>query len=532
MLNKQDSVFWAYFNEYAKNTLNPIYKRVTIDLKNKVNEIFNVAYYGIFQYQMKKGEPLLSISPEIIQELSNYIIDNYFLLFKFSYQNKEAKSKFSVSNESDLLFIEETIEDIIIPFVNSNMFSNCRQFLKKDNAAFTLLANLAFKHEFDTNFTNDEDVKRIYHGLAYPLLITMLLVDVTKPDEMYNKVKRFFTFENVVRAIQVGRRLSEEEREYIKPDLEVMNNEEDYHSFIVNFQIENWEKMDLNTRYKYLFELSKFTALFLKDNIKSITAFGNGEEVLELIYNYLPNVIAADEEEGMTVAFNSLDIEKSNTTTFMLSYLNKDYDFYKTINHIVTIKEYKKMNWDADKLIGITNLTKYACTYLELVNKLKRGNGIIGDFLIENKKVGIVNTLKIYEETDSDGYVMKYKNIKFNDIELDIKNLEHLIQPSPRFVELVDTHSEISVMLRVISLVLALEPKAARDFGYAWQMLVKYYIIAFGPYKKQVPVYDKNSFKKIEAKVEKLLDQYEWLKQKDKVIDSLYLIYKLANFKN
>ncbi|WP_027063163.1 hypothetical protein [Mesoplasma seiffertii] len=531
MLNRQDSIFWVYFSELAKKTSNPIYKKNSIDLKTRVNEIFNVTYYGIFQYQLVKGEAISMIPSEKIKDLSQYIINNYKVLHMFTYQNKAQISKYVNMSEEDRLFLSETIEKFVIPYINDNSFYTKDSFAASANAKFTILTTLAFKHEYDINYINSAKTRQIFHGLSYPLLMTMLICDVTRPEEMFDRIKKVYTPANIDRALLYGRDLTSEEHEYISPELEKINHEDDFFGFIVNFQEKEWSQLSLNERYKYLFQLSKYTALFLKENIKSIEAFGNEEEVLELVYNYLP-VLLSTNQENLEVELNTLDSSKAQVKEFLLPYLNKDQNIKQIWQHLNSIKDYKHLRFAFDDLVDFVFNVKYATAYLELVYRTKRNNGIIGDFLIDCKKVAIVNTLKFYKQEKDQSYSFVYSNVKYNMINLDIKNIERLLTPVNRFQELADKKSEMSIMLRIISLVLAMEPKSARQFGYSWQIFVKYYIIAFGPYKKQKAVFDNKTFKTVEAKINKLLNQYEFLKQKELVIDSIYLIYKLANFKN
>ncbi|AUF83646.1 hypothetical protein CXP39_02430 [Mesoplasma syrphidae] len=531
MLNRHDSIFWVYFNELARSTSNPIYKKNSLDLKTRVNEIFNVTYYGIFQYQLVKGEAISLIQSEKIKDLSQYIIDNYKILHMFAYQNKTQVSKYSNITENDRLFLSETIEKIVIPYINENSFYSKKTFVDIPNAKFTILTTLAFKHEYDINYINSSQSRQIFHGLSYPFLITMLICDVTNPEGMFERIKKIYTPANIDKALLYGRNLTNEEHEYISPELEKINHEDDFFGFIINFKETEWKQLTLNERYKYLFQLSKYTAIFLKENIKSIEAFGNEEEVLELIYNYLP-VLLTTKQEDLEVELNTLDISKIQVKDFLLPYLNKDQNIQQILQHLRTVKEYKTLRFEVEDLIEFMFNVKYSTSYLELVYRTKRNNGIIGDFLIDNKKVAIANTLKFYKENKSEAYDFVYGNVKYNMINLDIKNLEHLISPVKRFQELANKNSEMSIMLRTLSLVLSMEPKTARQFGYSWQILIKYYIIIFGPYKKQKAVFDVKTFKIIETKISNLLEQYEFLKQKELVIDSLYLIYKLANFKN
>ncbi|WP_031542957.1 hypothetical protein [Mesoplasma photuris] len=531
MLNRHESVFWTNYNEYSKTTQNPIFKKISSDLKTKINEIFHVSYYGIFQYQLSKGISLSSIAPAKILEITEYISKNYSLLFQFAYQSKEVKSKFLDMTQDDKQFIFEAIDKIVIPYIAENDFKNVYNFLKKNSAPYTLLMNLAFKHEFDVNYINENDSNRIYHGIAYPVLVTMLMIDVTEPSKMMEKITKIYSIENISKALKSGRSLSKEEIEYIKSDIDTLNCEEDFHSLILNFSYEKWNETDLNTRYRLVFQLSKYTALFLKDNMKKISVLRDGEEIFELIHNYLPILMLKVYDLNLDNTVNEFETEEG-ISDFLMTYNCRDFDVEKTLNHIKSMKNSNKITITEDKLKTFVRLSKYSTSYLELVHKLKRGNGILGNYLIENKKIGIVNTLKFYVEDEDKKYVLNYKNVRFNFIKLDSKDLERLETPANKFVELANDKSEINIMLRIISLILTIEPKSAKMFGYSWENMVKYYLVAFGPYKKSKHVYDRSDLKLIENKVNKLLTQYKTLKQKEKVIDSLYLISKLSSFKN
>ncbi|UWD35371.1 hypothetical protein NX779_01895 [Mycoplasma cottewii] len=87
-------------------------------------------------------------------------------------------------------------------------------------------------------------------------------------------------------------------------------------------------------------------------------------------------------------------------------------------------------------------------------------------------------------------------------------------------------------MLKIISLMLVIAPKTAKRFNYSWEMLLKYYIITFGPYKKQVAVYNKKDIDSIRIQVSKLLNAYNRNKNDENFTDTLFILNKLENFKN
>ncbi|ATZ21773.1 hypothetical protein [Mesoplasma tabanidae] len=527
MINRLDTVFWAYFDEYVKKDASSIFKKINNDLKEKVNEIYDVTYYSLFQFQLWKNESLINIEPEKYSEISNYIIKNYNELFIFTFQDKNIESKFKELDEISKIFIKEVIEGFVLNHIIKTSFVNSEALNQNYYWTFASLCALTSKFEYDINFKS-ENLNKYYYSIVYPFLVTMLMIDVLKPADMVDKIKKVFTRKNISEAYKKGRELSSEEKEWLAPTVQFLKNEDELNAFILNFKKDNWDIIDIKQKFKLIHELSKITTIFLRDNLKNISVISEGEEIYEAIYAYLPLFLSSSKEQGK---INIKTFEGALKTVHCVSPINqKDFNPTWTIKHSKKFKEFKKIKFRNEKLIDFIARVRYSTYYMEMINKNKRNNGVLGDCLILFKKVGIVQTMHFYSENE-EKFEFNYKNVKFKSINLDIKNFLKLLNKVDRFEEIADYNSQMSTMLKIISLTITIDPKTPKAFEYSWETLLKYYIIAFGPYKKNMMSYTHKDLELIEFKVNKLLTQYKKLKQKEKVVDSIGVLYKLQHFK-
>ncbi|WP_106078973.1 hypothetical protein [Mesoplasma coleopterae] len=527
MINRLDTIFWAYFDEYIKKDSSQIFKKINNDLKEKVNEIYDVTYYSLFQFQLWKNESLINIEPEKYTEISNYIIENYKELFTFTFQDKNVESKFKEIDEIQKSFIKEVIEEFVLNHIIKTSFISSEDISQNYYWNFASLCALTSKFEYDINFKNDKESK-YYYSIVYPFLITMVMIDVLKPADMVDKIKKVFTRKNISEAYKKGRELSSEEKEWLAPTIQFLKNEDELNAFILNFKKDNWENINIKQKFKIIHELSKITTIFLRDNLKNISVISEGDEVYEALYAYLPLFLSSSKEQGK---INIKTFDGALKTVHSMSPINqKDFNTAWTIKHSKKFKEYKKIKFRAEKLMDFVARVRYSTYYMEMVNKTKRNNGVLGDCLISFKKVGIVKTMNFYSEIDGK-FEFNYKNVKFKSINLDTKNFQKLLTKADRFEEIADYNSQMSIMLKILSLTITIDPKAPKTFEYSWETLIKYYIIAFGPYKKNMMSYTYKNLELIEFKINKLLTQYKKLQQKEKVIDSIGVLYKLQHFK-
>lgn len=527
MKNRLDSIFWAYFDEYIKKNSSLIFKKVNNDLKEKVNEIYDVTYYALFQFQLLRNESLVNIEPEKFKEYSSYIVENYNELFLFTFQDKNIESKFKILDDSNKVFIREAIETLILNHIIKTSFISSEEINSNYYWNFANLCGLASKFEYDINFKHEKE-KKYYYSIVYPFLITMVMIDVLKPADMMDKIKKIYTRKNIFEAYKKGRELTSNEKEWLAPIIAFLKNEDELNAFILNFKKDNWDAMDIKQKFKMIHELSKITTFFLRDNLKNIAVISEGNEVYEAIYAYLPLFLASTKEQRK---INVKTFGGTLKSVYSLSPINqKDFNPAWTIKHTKKFKEFKKIKYRPEKLIDFIARVKYATSYMEMINKTKRNNGVLGDCLISFKKVGIVQTMGFYIE-NNETYKFNYKNVKFKSINLDTKDFSKLLIKVNRFEEIADYESQMSVLLKIIALTITIDPKAPKVFEYSWETLLKYYIIAFGPYKKNMMIFTHKDFEVIEFKINKLLTQYKKLQQKNKVIDSIGIIYKLQHFK-
>ncbi|AVN59142.1 hypothetical protein CG002_02750 [Mesoplasma florum] len=527
MINRLDTVFWAYFDEYIKKDSSLIFKKINNDLKEKINEIYDVTYYSLFQFQLWKNESLINIEPEKFSEISNYIISNYNELFIFTFQDKKIESKFKEIDETQKIFIKQVIEEFVLNHIIKTSFNSSDDISQNYYWNFANLCALTSKFEYDINFKNEKESK-YYYSIVYPFLVTMLMIDVLKPSDMVDKIKKVFNRKNISEAYKKGRELTSEEKEWLEPTIQFLKNEDELNAFILNFKKDNWEKIDVKQKFKIIHELSKITTIFLRDNLKNISVISEGDDVYEAIYTYLPLFLSSNKEQGK---INIKTFEGPLKNVHSISPINqKDFNPIWTLKHSKKFKEFKKIKFRSEKLFDFIARVRYSTYYMEIINKTKRNNGVLGDCLISFKKVGIVQTMHFYNQIE-EKFDFNYKNVKFKSINLDAKNFSKMLNKVDRFEEIADYNSQMSIMLKIISLTITIDPKAPKAFDYSWENLIKYYIIAFGPYKKSMMSFTNKDLELIEFKINKLLTQYKKLQQKDKVVDSIGVLYKLHHFK-
>lgn len=95
-------------------------------------------------------------------------------------------------------------------------------------------------YRFDTNFLARNNDKIVYHSLVYPLFLTMLIIDITNENQMFNNIKKIYTKQNILNALKTGRPLSPNEYNYFKSHIDILEYDEEWNTFLLNFKNENW----------------------------------------------------------------------------------------------------------------------------------------------------------------------------------------------------------------------------------------------------------------------------------------------------
>lgn len=536
MAVKSDSIYWTYFNEENKLLQNNNFKNPNMSMKEKIDEIFEITYFGLFNYQNLKSKTLNDIELSEISEISKYITENYLLFFK--YINSETKKKslykeeLSTQDKEEIFYI---ISNIALPYIKNNSFINSNVLNNNNYSLSLVLIELAKKYKFIYNLI-DSNEKIVYFGAAYPLFVTMIIIDITNESEMFNNIKSFYTKERISKTFNKGRPLSPEEYNYYKSDIENLKFDEEFNAFLINFKQSNWTTFSLDKKYKLLFQLSKFTALFLKEKIKSLCSLDDGKDLFYSLYNYMYLFLKKDsdnvsDEQTSNQTFIET-LEEDEPDQFLSPVNFKDYNPFKIGEHISKLKDYSKFVCDTDRIVDFLSQALYAINYLKMIEMLKKDSYEIGEFLIERKKISLVKTLNLYQKNQDELYEKTDLLNSIDNIDLNSKVFKEMTKKDYSLNDLSNKKSQLVTMLKIISLMLVLAPKTAKRFNYSWEMLLKYYIITFGPYKKQVAVYNKKDIDSIRIQVSKLLNAYNRNKNNENFIDTLFILNKLENFKN
>jgi len=198
-----------------------------------IEQIFRITYYGLFQYQLYTGKELTSIESSNIQELSDYILKNYSLLFRTVYKDSENKVDLKVNNQS--IRTQQLLEKIIFPYINDHSFVSKDDLAIDGDLIFMILMQLCFKNRYDINLENKNTPDKPYFSSLYPFLLTLLIVNPTTPELIYQNINQVFNKENIHAALISGRVLSESEKTFVAPLLDTLASDEDFQAMLFSF---------------------------------------------------------------------------------------------------------------------------------------------------------------------------------------------------------------------------------------------------------------------------------------------------------
>jgi len=537
MYTKQDSVFWCNLNSYI--TQNKKYKNLSINTKSRIDDWFKLAYYGLLQYQLYKGRQLQSIELATVEQIANYIRDNFDQLYK-TFIIRKGKEKGSQKEKEQFLSL---LEEAIIPYINDYAFEGLDQFrITNENIAF-LTMQLCIRNQFDINIVDERNSKKVFYSQIYPFLITLLIIDPNNPEKSFDNVRNFFTPKLLIERYQNGRSLSEEEIKIISPQLDLLNNETDFNYFLQNFTEENWKNHDVVSRFKVVFQLTKLTAILLKDDIYSLTYLENENDLYDLIEYYLP-IILRNKDELIAHKEDKSDYyfdRKININAkFLLPLPIKDTD-PRLIEKYYEEMKITDLKFSLDRLYKMLDSSLYSSTYINFVQLMNEESNLLGKFFIENKKTALVNSLKIFSLNENVYKAQQPYSFSLNDVFLDVTALKKIQkQKAKEIIKEKGLPLRLKSLLKLISYILALDPSQVKEFDYSLEEIIKYYLIIYGPYKKTKMGYNQKDFELLTAKIIKIVRnfvlKYKVVKDDEKMMLKLgyylhiYLIEKLLEF--
>jgi hypothetical protein len=221
-----------YFNKKA------YFHNLPINKKSSIEDSFRLAYYGLMQYQLYKGRQLQSIELVNIEQISKYINDNFDQLFATFLKKKSKNKKFSPKEKAAFLSL---LEEIVFPYINDFSFEKTSEFRITKENILTFIMQLAIKNQFDINILDDQNErpKTPFYSQIYPFMVTLLIIDPTSPQKIFENVHNFFVPKMIEERYQNGRSLSDSEIETLSSQLDILANNEDYNYFLHSFSEEN-----------------------------------------------------------------------------------------------------------------------------------------------------------------------------------------------------------------------------------------------------------------------------------------------------
>ena len=543
MYKKQDSNFWWAINDYVQDE--PSFLDLSVDDKMVIEQIFRVTYYGLFQYQLYTGKELTSIESSNIQELSNYIFKNYSLLFKTVYKDSENKVDLKDANQS--VRTQQLLEKIIFPYINDHSFVSKDDLAVDGDLIFMILMQLCFKNRYDTNLENKNTPDKLYFSSLYPFLLTLLIVNPTTPELIYQNINQVFNKENIHAALISGRVLSESEKTFVAPLLDTLASDEDFQAMLFLFNEDHWRKLELDERFKSVYQLSKYTSILLKDNLRALDQMESEMELNALLHNYL-DIILKSEGEWLTALQNDSlqdsEAEYDETATFqtlkfaspdfLYPILTKDFNPKTIIEYYNHLPRINKIKFSPPRLERFINGILYAASYLRLVQQTSLDCPAAENLFIMRKKVALVNSLKLFSEDEQHHFQSNtdYWIDNLDTIFLTSQDLKSILKENNKKNK--DLMIQLKEVLRIISFLISLEPKIVKEMDYSLEEIIKYYLICFGPYQNDGLAFQKNDIKELSSTIKKLdkqLNIEQYSKQNNDYYSTFYLINKLLAFK-
>jgi len=508
MYRKQDSIFWWELDGYVSK--DEKYKNLSIASKYKIEESFRLAYYGLMQYELYKGRQLEAIELASVEQISHYISDNFDNLYNVFFKDHEDKKEFDFEEKEEFLSL---LEEVVIPYINDHSFESVDDFrLTKENIQ-TLIMQLCIKNQYDINITDERNPERVFYSQIYPFMLTLMIVDPAEPEHSYENVKSFFDPQIILEHSRNGRVLTEEEHKLVTPLIDLLNSEEDFKLFLLSFTSENWENYDTNTRFKLVFQLSKFTAILLKDDIYTLTFLENESDLHDLIEYYLPIILRSELEainykENMQNYYFEKKLETKNRFLLPLSF--KDFNPH-IIEEYYQEKKITDVKFDLDKLYKMMDASLYVATYMRFLKLIAKDSQIFKTYFVNNKKVALVNSLKIFTWENEDHYEENLAYwFRLDDLFFDANTLVKVeTEPLENLVSSDDESGErMETILKMLSYVLALEPMKVKCFDYSLEEYIKYFLILFGPYKKSKLGYGNTDFTLLTQRITEVVNHF------------------------
>ncbi|QBQ07534.1 hypothetical protein SGLAD_v1c03350 [Spiroplasma gladiatoris] len=530
-LYEKESLFWFGLHKIAKD--DPELKYHITTQKELINDLYPLAYFGVIQYTLYRGISISEVPLEETNEYVKYIIDNIDEIYKIKYRFvKEKPKKINFNDKEICSLCEEIIGRLFIPFMNEYAFKKVSNAINM-NGAYIRESLLCY--EYDINHKSDDG--KVKTSVLYPFLFTLNLIKIFDKKGLYNRILKTYRKDELIRKYKAGRDWKQKEVEYLQESYELLNNDEEWSLFLSNFSSSKWDIFDMNERFKALFQLTKITTILMKDEITAVTMLSDGEEVFEMLKNYLPMYIDYDryiDEEGKNIS----DLKEKDVLIFS-PFTQRNVNLHLLFPYIESKNE-RHIECDFNKLRAIVFIFLKSYSKVRTLLLTHEYLPKIIDILIEGKKKIFCDILSIFEEVKDHKYkrLIDFENFTedlfflteeqiSNALNKECYSLKEFMQ-IPAFIK----------MGKIVTFNLALKNYTARTFDYNLFELLKYLLIVFGPHPLDHTIQTKENIENFYKKFENFVRLYEEAKNNSDILEitnelqtALELPLKLLNWK-
>ncbi|QGS51755.1 hypothetical protein [Spiroplasma tabanidicola] len=530
-LYEKESLFWFGLHRIAKD--DPELKYNITTQKELINDLYPLVHLGVIQYTLYRGISLQEIPIEETNEYVNYILENMDEIYKIKYRFvKEKPKKINLNDKEIYSLCEDIISRLFIPFMNEYAFKKVSSTIGMNGS---YIRESLLSYEYDINHESDDG--KLKTSVLYPFLFTLSLIKIFDKKGLYNRILKTYQKDDLIRKYKAGREWKKKEIDYLQESYELLNNDEEWSLFLSNFSISKWDVFDMKERFKALFQLTKITTILMKDEITAVTMLSDGEEVYEMLENYLPMYIDYDRyinEEGVIVH----DLGEHDKFVFS-PFSQRNVNFSILLPYIESKNE-RHVACDYKKLQ--TTLFIFLKSYSKVRNLLLTHEYLpkIIDILIEGKKKIFCDILGIFEEVKDHKYkrLIDFENFTEDLFFLTEEQINQALESNPKNLEEFIAIPAFEKIGKVMTFNLALKNYTARTVDYRLYELLKYLLVLFGPHPLDHTVQSLENIENFYNKFETFVRMYESQKEKNGnnqiVIDlqkSLELPLKLLNWK-
>jgi hypothetical protein len=496
---EKDLIFWYGLNKIAGEDLK-LRHAIAID-REYLFHLANVTYFGIQQYTLYTGTPLTVIDDTEMNKYSNYVIENYETIRKIRFRYYDQKVfKIKIQNEDEKIKAKEIIEKLFIPFFNKYCF---RTMTSWKHLIPTYIAGMIFNFEYDINHVSND--KKLKTSSIYPFLFTLNIVNIQDKENLFKRVHLYFDRKKILKKYSSGRSWKPKEEEYLKETLLLLNNEEEWNTFLANFMVEKWDSFNIDERYKTLFQLSKVTCILMKDKITSVTMLGNGTEEFELLRSYLPLFIYSDKiiNDQKQIPIELQEKYGKTCAPFGYIYLNANdlFEYVSTKdNHVVV---------DEEKLKLMTEIIWTIILKLRIMKLNHKYLPEIVNLQIEQRRKLIVDILDLFVPCGEG----KFKSVETTG-EFNIENFYILDQDIRELKGFDDDTRSIfrsKLMFKIargVSYILGMNLPTAKNFNYDIFEIIKYVLTIMAPHPMDRTIVTEEFMEDFKNKFSKILEWY------------------------